>query len=103
MAAYGLAAALPGAPGRLAAFAAGVAARRRAECLQSSMAGRRVRRPRIFRRCHAAVARRSTAQRVGNDDIAFWMISQRILPPVAVVIPIYILFQQVELLDTRAA
>jgi multiple sugar transport system permease protein len=40
---------------------------------------------------------------LGNNDIAFWMISQRILPPVAVVIPIYILFQQLKLLDTRAA
>jgi multiple sugar transport system permease protein len=29
---------------------------------------------------------------LGNNDIAFWMITQRILPPVAVVIPIYILF-----------
>ncbi len=38
-----------------------------------------------------------------NDDIAFWMISQRILPPVAVVIPIYILFQRLDLLDTRTA
>jgi multiple sugar transport system permease protein len=27
---------------------------------------------------------------LGNEDIAFWMISQRMLPPVAVVIPIYI-------------
>jgi multiple sugar transport system permease protein len=40
---------------------------------------------------------------VGNDDIAFWMISQRILPPVAVVIPIYVLFQRLGMLDTRAA
>jgi multiple sugar transport system permease protein len=40
---------------------------------------------------------------VGNDDIAFWMISQRMLPPVAVVIPIYIFFQQLQLLDTWAA
>ena len=39
----------------------------------------------------------------GNNDIAFWLISQRILPPVAVVIPIYIMFQQVGLLDTRIA
>jgi multiple sugar transport system permease protein len=39
----------------------------------------------------------------GNDDIAFWMISQRMLPPVAVVIPIYIFFQQLSLLDTWAA
>jgi multiple sugar transport system permease protein len=38
-----------------------------------------------------------------NDDIAFWMISQRILPPVTVVVPIFVLFQQVGLLDTRAA
>lgn len=38
-----------------------------------------------------------------NSDIAFWMISQRILPPVAVVIPIYILFQRLNMLDTRAA
>jgi len=48
------------------------------------------------------VARRSK-RAVGNDDIAFWMISQRMLPPVAVVIPIYIFFQQLELLDTWAA
>jgi multiple sugar transport system permease protein len=40
---------------------------------------------------------------LGNNDIAFWMISQRILPPVAVVIPVYILFQQLKLLDTRTA
>ena len=30
---------------------------------------------------------------MSNDDIAFWLISQRMLPPVAVLIPIYILFQ----------
>jgi multiple sugar transport system permease protein len=36
-----------------------------------------------------------------NADIAFWLISQRMLPPVAVVIPIYVLFQQLRLLDTR--
>jgi multiple sugar transport system permease protein len=40
---------------------------------------------------------------LGNDDIAFWMISQRILPPVAVVIPVYVLFQQVGLRDSLAA
>jgi multiple sugar transport system permease protein len=38
-----------------------------------------------------------------NSDIAFWLISQRMLPPVAVVIPIYVFFQQLRLLDTRAA
>ena len=40
---------------------------------------------------------------LGNNDIAFWLISQRMLPPVAVVIPIYILFQRMSLLDTRTA
>ena len=40
---------------------------------------------------------------LANNDIAFWLISQRMLPPVAVVIPIYILFQRLGLLDTRAA
>ncbi len=39
----------------------------------------------------------------GNNDIAFWLISQRILPPVAVVIPIYVMFQRIGLLDTQAA
>ena len=48
------------------------------------------------------VARRAK-RALGNDDIAFWMISQRMLPPVAAVIPIYILFQQLGLLDTWAA
>lgn len=40
---------------------------------------------------------------LGNEDIAFWMISQRMLPPIAVVIPIYVLFQQLNMLDTHAA
>jgi multiple sugar transport system permease protein len=40
---------------------------------------------------------------LSNNDIAFWMISQRMLPPVAVVIPIYVMFQQLNLLDTRTA
>jgi multiple sugar transport system permease protein len=40
---------------------------------------------------------------LSNNDIAFWMISQRMLPPVAVVIPIYILFQRLHLLDTHTA
>jgi multiple sugar transport system permease protein len=40
---------------------------------------------------------------VGNNDIQFWFISNRILPPVVVVLPIYIMFQQVGLLDTRVA
>ena len=40
---------------------------------------------------------------LGNNDIAFWMVSQRILPPVTVVLPIYVLFQHLGLLDTRTA
>ena len=38
-----------------------------------------------------------------NSDIAFWMISQRMMPPVAVVIPIYVLFQRLSLLDSYPA
>jgi multiple sugar transport system permease protein len=40
---------------------------------------------------------------LANEDIALWMISQRILPPVAVVIPVYVMFQRLGLLDTWAA
>ena len=40
---------------------------------------------------------------LGNGDILFWMISQRILPPIVVVVPIYMMFQQVHLLDTHLA
>lgn len=40
---------------------------------------------------------------LGNSDIAFWLISQRMLPPVAVVIPIYVLFQRLDMLDTYPA
>lgn len=40
---------------------------------------------------------------LGNGDILFWIISQRILPPIVVVIPVYIMFQAVGLLDTHLA
>ncbi len=40
---------------------------------------------------------------LGNRDLAFWLISQRILPPIAVVIPLYVLFQQIDLLDSHLA
>jgi multiple sugar transport system permease protein len=40
---------------------------------------------------------------LGNSDIAFWMISQRILPPIAVVVPLYVLFQGIGLLDNLGA
>jgi multiple sugar transport system permease protein len=37
-----------------------------------------------------------------NDDISMWMIAQRILPPIAVAIPVFVLYQQIGLLDTPA-
>lgn len=40
---------------------------------------------------------------LGNGDILFWIISQRILPPIVVVIPLYVMFQAVGLLDTHLA
>lgn len=46
------------------------------------------------------VAKRSK-RALSNSDIAFWLISQRMLPPVAVVLPIYIMFQQLSLLNTH--
>ena len=51
----------------------------------------------------AATVGRRFRRTLANRDVAFWMISQRILPPVAVVIPIYVLFQHLRLLDTRTA
>jgi multiple sugar transport system permease protein len=44
-----------------------------------------------------------TRRSLGNNDIAFWLISQRMLPPVASIIPIYLLFQNLKMLDTHAA
>ena len=38
-----------------------------------------------------------------DADILFWVISQRILPPVVVVLPVYIMFQRIGLLDTHIA
>lgn len=40
---------------------------------------------------------------LGNGDILFWIISQRILPPVVVIIPVYMMFQAVGLVDTHLA
>ncbi|MDR6406901.1 carbohydrate ABC transporter permease [Paraburkholderia terricola] len=46
---------------------------------------------------------RRARRHLANDDIIFWMISQRILPPVVTVIPIYLTFKSAGLLDTRTA
>jgi multiple sugar transport system permease protein len=40
---------------------------------------------------------------LGNGDILFWIISQRILAPIVVIVPIYMMFQSVGLLDTHIA
>jgi multiple sugar transport system permease protein len=40
---------------------------------------------------------------LGNGDILFWIISQRILPPVVTALPIYVMFQRLGLLDTHLA
>jgi multiple sugar transport system permease protein len=49
-----------------------------------------------------AIGKHFTA-RLGNGDILFWIISQRILPPVVVVIPVYMMFQAVGMIDTHLA
>ena len=52
-----------------------------------------------------AISRRFSGggPRLANGDIGFWLISMRMMPPVAVVIPIYVLFQQLRLLDSLIA
>jgi multiple sugar transport system permease protein len=40
---------------------------------------------------------------LSNDDLRFWIVSQRILPPVVSAIPIYVMFQKVGMLDTHLA
>jgi multiple sugar transport system permease protein len=40
---------------------------------------------------------------VGNNDIEFWMISNRIMPPIVAELPIYVMFQHLRLLDTQVA
>jgi multiple sugar transport system permease protein len=36
-----------------------------------------------------------------NSDISFWFLSQLILPPVAIALPILVLYRELDLLDTR--
>ena len=45
----------------------------------------------------------ASSRALGNSDIEFWMISNRIMPPVVAVLPIYLMFQKLHLLDTQAA
>ena len=70
---------------------------------RSTRAGRRRGSRRDLRRCSPRRSGGASAGPLANSDIAFWLISQRILPPIAIAIPLYVLFQQVGLLDSLAA
>jgi multiple sugar transport system permease protein len=48
----------------------------------------------------AACAYSMARFRTGGKHLAFWVLSQRIMPPVAAIIPIFLLFRHVDLLDT---
>jgi multiple sugar transport system permease protein len=37
----------------------------------------------------------------GRDDVAFWILTNRMLPPVAIIIPMFMIFQTAHLLDTH--
>ncbi len=41
--------------------------------------------------------------RVGGKFLPFWILSTRMLPPIAIILPIYILMQRVRLIDTYAS
>jgi len=38
--------------------------------------------------------------RIGYENLSFWILSQRMLPPIAVVIPYFLLFRRLGLIDT---
>src|SRR5262249_49874051 len=44
-----------------------------------------------------------TKPALGNNDVEFWIISNRIMPPIVAVLPIYVMFQKLHLLDTQIA
>jgi multiple sugar transport system permease protein len=50
-----------------------------------------------------SILSRRFLRRLRNADVLFWMISQRILPPVVTAIPIYVMFQRLGMLDTHMA
>jgi multiple sugar transport system permease protein len=37
----------------------------------------------------------------GRDDVSFWILTNRMMPPVAVILPIFITFQTLKLLDSK--
>ena len=67
----------------VAAFGVPLAARRRRSRSRSSCS-----------RCARSSRRFKLA--VGNNDIEFWIISNRIMPPIVAVLPIYVMFQQLQ-------
>jgi multiple sugar transport system permease protein len=44
-----------------------------------------------------------TRYRVGGNFLPFWILSQRMLPPIAIILPVYILMRNLGLLDTYYA
>ena len=80
-----------------------VAVDRRRRHLRRPLAARRSPSPlALFLLALGTIGRR-TRLALGNNDIEFWMISNRIMPPIVAVLPIYVMFQQLGLLDTRTA
>lgn len=47
--------------------------------------------------CAYAIARYDFG---GRDDVSFWVLTNRMMPPVAILIPIFVIFQTLKLLDT---
>jgi multiple sugar transport system permease protein len=47
--------------------------------------------------CAYAIARYDF---IGRDDVSFWVLTNRMMPPVAILIPIFVTFQTLSLLDT---
>lgn len=44
-----------------------------------------------------------TRKYLTNKDLTIWFLSQRVLPPIATIIPFYLMVRSVDLLDTRLA
>ena len=71
-----------------------VAVDRRRRHLRRPLAARRSRSPlALFLLALGTIGRR-TRLALGNNDIEFWIISNRIMPPIVAVLPIYVMFQQ---------
>lgn len=37
----------------------------------------------------------------GKDDVSFWILTNRMMPPVAIILPMFLIFQTANLLDTK--